>query len=399
MILGIYYDGNTSRGTSCSMYVSGDGQVHFDGVNVNSYAFADLIIPSRLGNTARVIALPDGGSFETVHNAALDKLVRDHKRHQQHWFNPHAWESRLSLIIVALVVTGALLFSGVKWGLPWLAERLAMSAPENVSVLLAEGALNQMDNIYFEPSTLSPARQMALRQLFFQHLPREQGFNFDLQFRSSELLGANAFALPDGTVVVTDDLIALADSDDELLSVLLHEIGHVVHRHALRGAIQKAGLYGLYSMMTGDLYASSALITLLPVILVDAQYSRALEYEADTYALNTMVATGIPPAAFAGMMEKLEAQISSADFEGGDDDTSGSEMETASEVANEERASVGNTSADIAPTEMTPDETTPVEITTNKNDTGASKNLLRYLSSHPASEERIERFRKADLEK
>ncbi len=47
-------------------------------------------------------------------------------------------------------------------------------------------------------------------------------------------VGANAFALPSGIVVMTDELVELAKTDDELVAVLAHEIGHVRGRHALR---------------------------------------------------------------------------------------------------------------------------------------------------------------------
>ncbi len=59
-----------------------------------------------------------------------------------------------------------------------------------------------------------------------------------VEFRASPIIGANAFALPGGIVIVTDQLMQLAEHDDEILAVLAHEIGHVKHRHVLRGLPQ-----------------------------------------------------------------------------------------------------------------------------------------------------------------
>ena len=57
---------------------------------------------------------------------------------------------------------------------------------------------------------------------------------------------ANAFALPGGTVVMTDAIVqAAADkgiSDDALVGVLAHEIGHVVHRHGMRMVVEQGVL-------------------------------------------------------------------------------------------------------------------------------------------------------------
>ena len=55
---------------------------------------------------------------------------------------------------------------------------------------------------------------------------------YRLELRSGEALGANALALPSGIVIMTDDLVALAKSDDEIGAVMAHELGHVRGRHA-----------------------------------------------------------------------------------------------------------------------------------------------------------------------
>ena len=57
-------------------------------------------------------------------------------------------------------------------------------------------------------------------------------------FRKGGRLGPNAFALPGGTIIFTDEMIMLSEHDDELLAVLIHEIGHVVHRNGMRTIIQ-----------------------------------------------------------------------------------------------------------------------------------------------------------------
>ena len=86
-------------------------------------------------------------------------------------------------------------------------------------------------------------------------------------------MGANAFALPNGTIVVTDDLVKLAEHDDELVAVLAHEIGHVVSRHALRRVLQDSGVMLLVAGITGDIVSISSLAAALPTLLIEAKYS------------------------------------------------------------------------------------------------------------------------------
>ena len=61
-----------------------------------------------------------------------------------------------------------------------------------------------------------------------------------LEVRSAPQIGANAFALPSGIIVVTDELVALSEDDDELAAVIAHELGHVHHRHIMRTVIQNS---------------------------------------------------------------------------------------------------------------------------------------------------------------
>ena len=63
----------------------------------------------------------------------------------------------------------------------------------------------------------------------------------------------NALALPDGSVVFSDELIELAENDEELIAIAYHELGHLEHRHLICRSLQdSAVLIGLF-LLTGDL--------------------------------------------------------------------------------------------------------------------------------------------------
>ena len=70
--------------------------------------------------------------------------------------------------------------------------------------------------------------------------------DYVLEFRKSPAVGPNAFALPGGTVVLLDELVAAAAHDDEIAAVLAHEIGHLHGRHTMRHVLQTsvAGVRG-----------------------------------------------------------------------------------------------------------------------------------------------------------
>jgi len=134
----------------------------------------------------------------------------------------------------------------------------------------------------------------------------------EIMFRKGGRIGPNAFALPSGTIIFTDEMIHIAEHDDELLAVLSHEIGHIVHRHGMRTLIQDSIFGFVLLAITGDVSGSSELFLGLPVLLTELAYSRKFEKEADEYALITMRTHGIPPFRFASLMRRIENRRSSA---------------------------------------------------------------------------------------
>jgi predicted Zn-dependent protease len=115
----------------------------------------------------------------------------------------------------------------------------------------------------------------------------------------------NAFALPDGTVVVHSGLIAALENEAQLAAVLGHEIAHATHRHSYRGYKDQQGKkkwFGLGSVVAGVLVGTqtdSALAglvtgagTQLGLQAAVNGHGRKLEDEADVTGLYYMVEAG-----------------------------------------------------------------------------------------------------------
>jgi Zn-dependent protease with chaperone function len=307
---GRYYDGEQSRGQACRMEVAAHGGVRLSVAGPAGLRVADIRIPSRLGDSPRHLQFPGGGVFETADHDSVDRL-------EQAWFGRHrGLVSRLeSSLKVALASTLAVVLAGylfVTLGLPALSEQLVALLPPALDRDLGDTALPQLDRHAFAPSGLPEARRAALRARF-DSLVDDKTFDYRLLFRQGGELGANAFALPGGAVIFTDELVQLADDDAMLAAVMLHEIGHVAHRHGMQSLTRQAGLGALALAITGDLSTASSLVILLPTLLVQASYSREFERQADSYALDQMLARGLDPAKFAAMLQRLSRG------DGGDD--------------------------------------------------------------------------------
>ncbi len=131
-----------------------------------------------------------------------------------------------------------------------------------------------------------------------------------LNFKVYKTNQVNAFACADGSVRVYSGLMDLM-SDDEVLGVLGHEIGHVGLKHT-RKQFQQALLttalrYGIYSMggTVGALSASQ--LGALGQNLASSSYSRKQESEADDYGYDFLVKNSKNPYLMVMAFEKLQS--------------------------------------------------------------------------------------------
>jgi len=118
----------------------------------------------------------------------------------------------------------------------------------------------------------------------------------------------NAFALPDESIVVTDELIAMAASPDELIGVLAHEIAHIEHNHVMKGIIRQVGAGIFFDVVFGGAGAGQA-IAIASVNLTGLRYTRDDETEADSTGLDYLDAAGINTGPLAGLFQRMQEMI------------------------------------------------------------------------------------------
>ena len=106
----------------------------------------------------------------------------------------------------------------------------------------------------------------------------------------------NAFALPNGHIYVTRGLVALANDKSELASVLAHEMGHVIARHAAIREDQ-ARQAALISHVVSDVLSDPQMgaLALAKSKLTLASFSRAQEFEADGIGVGISARAGFDP--------------------------------------------------------------------------------------------------------
>lgn len=310
----LYFDGRSAQGREVDLVQRHDELLACSADETQAvvarWALADVRWPERTRHGQRLVRLPDGGELHVADGAAFDawRAALGHRegwvvRAQQHWRATLAAAAGLVLLVAA----------GYLWGVPVAARAVVALLPAAVDAAVGRTALESIEERWLRPSRLPPAREAELqRQLAaaltsLEATDRPQPVPWTIQLRAGgETLGANAFALPGGTIVVTDELVELLEGQPAtLLGVLGHEWGHLRHRHGMRAVAQASLLALATSLVLGDV---SSVIAGVPAMVGQLGYSRDAEREADAEAVRVLRAAGLSPAAMVVLFERLQVQ-------------------------------------------------------------------------------------------
>jgi len=296
-----YFDGKTAAAQAVNLTLDARVLVLRNMEIELRWPLREVHISERLGNTPRLLTYTGGGHCEVTDHAALDALLEPIG-------TPHSWLDGMhhsiswALLAAGLIVLAIL--ASYRYLLPWGAEVLAMRTPSAVLQQLGNSTLETLDHFALQPSKLSAARQRQLGEAYarLKPLPDAQ-LSYRIVFRSSPGIGPNAFALPDGSIVMLDELVALSKDDNEIIAVLAHERGHVERRHAMRMVLQSSVVGLVLAWYVGDV---SSLLATAPAIIMQAKYSRDMEREADEYAERTLQHNDLSPCLLTDILKKLE---------------------------------------------------------------------------------------------
>lgn len=302
-----WFDNDSSRRSAAALAIV-DGRI----CAVNEHgerreaAVCDMEISSRLGNAPRRLVFPDGAAVVVDDNDAVDALLR------QAGGKPpflHRIESAWKNILLATFLAATSVYAALTFGVPAMADVAAHRVPQKYLTQLSDDVYQELtEQNILKDSTLSPAKQERIRRLFAEVSAPWKNEEYNYRVRTHQFaLGAmslpNAFALPDGTIVVTDALAKLL-SDDEIRAVLAHEIGHVQLRHSMRALLSATGT-GLFLAMLGDV----SFLLSGGAILLELKYSRAHETEADCFAYHYLRARGLNDNLLGAGLQKMESSI------------------------------------------------------------------------------------------
>lgn len=307
-----YFDGRSARPQRARVRCDDDAALHiaFAG-GERRVALADVQWPERQRHGPRIAHLAPragGGALHGDDAPAWDAFVRTLPRAARAgdgWVVRAQQSWRGTLVAVALLV--AVGVAGYRWGVPLAARGVLAATPLEADAAVGQLALQSVEGRWLKPTQASPERRALLAAAFARMV--EAGYPdpatrpaYELRFHGSRI-GPNAFALPGGTIVVTDELLALMDGRDEaVLGVLAHELGHVRARHGMRLLVQVSLIGAATSVALGDF---STVLAGVPALLGQLAYSRDAEREADAESVRLLEAAGLRPAVMVEFFERV----------------------------------------------------------------------------------------------
>ena len=306
-----YFDGRSAQLHAVRLNVEAGKLLVSAPAFERSYPVAAVTLSEPFAAAPAMLRFADGASLEVAGDSRQQLLDALGYRKSA----VERWQGRWPAVLLALGLLIALLALLYFRGVPALAERIATELPPSVDVRLGRAALASLERHHvLEPSRLSDQRIADVEALLPGVLPAHPRIPIRLLVRNSPKLGANAMALPDGTIVVTDWMVRLVQTKDnqlgesgkaQLAAVLAHEVGHIEHRHATRAMTGSSLMAALSAALFGDFSAVAAGV---PAVLTQMQYSRAMELDADDYAVAQLRRQGRSPVSFIDALVTLEKQ-------------------------------------------------------------------------------------------
>ncbi len=303
-----YFDGNTSKANRVTIYCE-KGLLKIKGDESNQidldFTLSDCTINPPLGRTSRSLILPNGGKCVTDDFKNF-KMLESQSSDNKGLRIVHILETRRSLVLSCFILLIISVYLFANHGIPMLAKIVSHNLPITIMDEISQKSLNVLDSRLFTPSELEEVKKAEIISEF-QNLVNEisSEFNYKLEFRDSNSVGAIAFALPSGIIIITDELVALSKNNREIVGILLHEIGHVENRHGLRSVLQNTGVFFLISALVGDVVSITSIAGTIPTILVENGYSRKFESEADEFSGVFMINKGWGTSDFCNILKRI----------------------------------------------------------------------------------------------
>jgi len=184
--------------------------------------------------------------------------------------------------------------------LPWFAETVAGQIPLSMERKLGETIFENTILHYQKNDSLTARVNDFVKAVDFKT-------EYPVKVTVVHEDEMNAFALPGGNIIVFDKILGKMKSKDELAALLAHEIAHVHYRHSLKSIFRSLSGYLFVSLLFNDVNGIAAVMADNSNMLLNLNYSRSLEKDADEKAAEILKANGLDLNGFVELFVLLQS--------------------------------------------------------------------------------------------
>lgn len=199
----------------------------------------------------------------------------------------------IGISILAVIVGGYLLV------IPILAEKMVGLIPPTFDLYLGDSFMDD----FIDEETIDSAGTKTLNE-FADRLRFDN--NIQLNFIVAKSEEVNAFALPNGTIVLYTGLLDKIGSYEELAGLMGHEATHISERHSLKMLCRNLSGYIFLSALISDVNGIMSVIADNAHNLNSLSYSRKHEKEADIGGTDMLIKNNIDPKGMIRLFERLK---------------------------------------------------------------------------------------------
>lgn len=300
-ITATYFDGNSSTAQSIDLLLdTQNGLLVFasEALGLQKWPIEDI----TLHHVSGLHTIQYGSSPVQTIKVEDDAFIHQLNQYRKA-IGKHNWYQRLlnlgftAHISIALALFGLLVVSYI-WVLPAVAEHAVVLVPESYDETAGEEVYQQ----FIEYNEIDSFRTESLNQFAKKLQLHNQK---PLQFTVVKSETVNAFALPDGHIVVFTGLIELMDNYDELVALIGHEATHVNERHSVKMLCRNVSGYLLVSAILSDANGIMATLADNANGLYSLSFSRGFEREADLKGFDIMESNRVDPNGMTHLFDKL----------------------------------------------------------------------------------------------
>jgi len=307
---GAFHPDHGTRRVSGTLRIDG-GMVGFQG-DAGFFAFPLDTVQVTMGGASDRLVFFAHENFPKASIFTADQRILDHPAFAQNPTLTRARERIRTRRLVGRCVTLGLLgliiaaVAGLWFAKNPMVTAVARQVPADWEKKLGDTAFAQVSlgsKLITDDAVRKQLEQLAAPLLAV--VPQDR-YQFKLHIIENPSL--NAFALPGGNVAFHTGLLLAADTPEEVLGVLGHELSHVTRQHGMRAMIEGLGLYAIVTTFFGDVSGLAAILVNNAPFLLTQKFSRDHEREADEQGFRYLEAAKLNPRGLITFFAKMRRE-------------------------------------------------------------------------------------------